>query len=188
MRAALGVGDEVLVLHSSNLRAVKRIDVLLAAAARIQPRESFKLLILAGSSFAPFHEEVRRLGLEDRIIVREKVNDMEQYLPAADLGLVTSDSESFCLSILEAMFFGHPSVATRVGGIPEVVTDGETGVLAAPGDAAALAKAASRLIQDPAYRRRLGASARHHAYQHFSADAIVPQYEALYRRVCGLSG
>ena len=120
------------MLHSSNLRPVKRIDLLLEAAARIRPRESFKLVILAGEDFAPFAGDVRRLGLEDRVIVCEKVADIEEYLQAADLGLFTSESESFCLSILEAMCFGCPSVATRVGGIPEVVEDGVTGLLVPP--------------------------------------------------------
>ena len=133
--------DEVVVLHSSNLRPVKRIDLLLEAAARIRPRESFRLVILAGADFAPFAADVHRLGLEGRVVVLERVLDIEDYLQAADLGLFASDSESFCLSILEAMCFGCPSVATRVGGIPEVVEDGVSGVLVAPGDAATLARA-----------------------------------------------
>ena len=129
--------DEAVVLHSSNLRPVKRIDLLLEAAARVRPRESFRLVILAGEDFAPFAGDVRRLGLEGRVIVLERVPDIEEYLQAADLGLFASDSESFCLSILEAMCFGCPSVATRVGGIPEVVEDGVSGLLVPPGDAAA---------------------------------------------------
>ena len=116
VRRELGVADnEVMMLHSSNLRPVKRIDLLLETVARIRPRDSFKLVILAGGSFAPFVDDVRRLGLEDRVIVREKVNEIEDYLQAADLGLFTSETESFCLSILEAMCFGCPSVARRVG-------------------------------------------------------------------------
>ena len=122
------------MLHLSNLRPLKRIDLLLETAARIRPRESFKLVILAGSAFAPFSDTVRRLGLEDRVIVREKVLDIEDYLQAADLGLYTSEVESFCLSILEGMSFGCPSVATRVGGIPEVVEDGVSGLLVPSGD------------------------------------------------------
>ena len=90
------------------------------------------------------------------MVVLERVPDIEDYLQAADLGLFASDSESFCLSILEAMCFGCPSVATRVGGIPEVVEDGVTGVLVAPGDAAALARAVETLIADPALRMTLG--------------------------------
>jgi len=182
-RRELGVSEEeALIVHASNLRAVKRIDVLLEAAARIQPRESFKLLILAGGSFAPFAKEVKLLGLEDRVIVRENVMDVEDYLEAADLGLQTSENESFCLSILEAMFFGKPSVATRVGGIPEVVRDGESGLLVPFGDAEALARGVERLVRDAKLRGALGEAALARARQEFSAEAIVPQYEELYRR------
>jgi N-acetyl-alpha-D-glucosaminyl L-malate synthase BshA len=184
IRRELGLGDEALVLHCSNLRPVKRIDLLLETAARIRPRESFKLLILAGESFSPFESEVRRLGIEDRVIVREKVNEIEDYLQSADVGLFTSDSESFCLSIVEAMFFAYPSVSTRVGGIPEVVTDQITGLLVPPGDASALARAVESLIQDPPRRAAMGQAGQQSALSKFSAETIVPQYEALYRRVC----
>jgi len=184
VRHELGVTDEAVVLHSSNLRPVKRVDLLLEAAARVRPRESFRLVILAGEGFAPFANEIRHLGLEGRVVVLERVLDIEEYLQAADLGLFTSDSESFCLSILEAMCFGCPSVATRVGGIPEVVEDGVSGILVAPGDAAGLARALEALISDPTRRAALGEAARHRARERFSADVIVPLYEALYRRVC----
>ena len=184
VRRELGVGDEVVVLHCSNLRPVKRIDLLLETAARIRPRDAFKLVILAGESFAPFAGDVRRLGLEDRVIVRERVNDIEDYLQAADLGLFTSETESFCLSILEAMCFACPSVATRVGGIPEVVEDDATGLLVPFGDAAALAAAVEALIQDPVRRKSLGSAAQERARKLFSAKVIVPRYEALYQKVC----
>ncbi|HKB90767.1 MAG TPA: N-acetyl-alpha-D-glucosaminyl L-malate synthase BshA [Opitutaceae bacterium] len=183
VRRELGLKDEVMVLHSSNLRPVKRIGLLLETAARIQPRDLFKLVILAGGSFAPFMDDVRRLGLEGRVIVKENISDIEDYLQAADLGLFTSESESFCLSILEAMCFGCPSVATAVGGIPEVVTSDVTGLLVPSSDPDALARAAESLIKDPARRAALGAAAQQHARERFSADAIVPRYEELYRRV-----
>ncbi len=184
VRHQLGVTDEVVVLHSSNLRPVKRVDLLLEAAARVRPRPSFRLLILAGEDFAPFAGDVRRLGLEGRVVVLDRVPDIEDYLQVADLGLFTSDSESFCLSILEAMCFGCPSVATHVGGIPEVVTDGVSGILVPPDDAVAVARALEALIADPARRSALGEAARRRAREHFSADVIVPRYEAIYRRVC----
>ena len=176
--------DEAVVLHSSNLRPVKRVDLLLEAAARLCPRESFRLVILAGEDFAPFAADVHRLGLEGRVVVLERVSDIEEYLQAADLGLFASDSESFCLSVLETMSFGCPSVATRVGGIPEVVEDGVSGLLVTPGDAAGLARAVEALISDPRRRTAMGAAARRRAQERFSADVIVPRYEALYRRVC----
>ena len=129
-------------------------------------------------------KDVRRLGIEDRVIVRENVNHIEDYLQAADLGLFPSDTESFCLSILEAMCFGCPSIARRVGGIPEVVEDGVSGVLTPSDDVGTLARAAESLIGDRARRTAMGRAARQRAREKFSADAIVPRYEALYRRVC----
>ena len=185
---AFRVKDEVVVLHASNLRPVKRVDLLLEAAARAKPERPFRLLVLAGESFSPFASHVRRLGLEGRVIVREKVVDMEEYLQAADVGLFTSESESFCLSILEAMCFGCPSVTTAVGGIPEVVDDGRTGLLAPFGDVAALARGLERLIDDPALRAALGDAGRTRAADRFSPAAIIPQYEALYRRVAAEAG
>jgi L-malate glycosyltransferase len=184
LRHELGVGDEVMVLHCSNLRPVKRIDLLLETAARIRPRSSFKLVILAGEDFAPFANDVYRLGLEGRVIVVERVHDIEDYLQAADLGLITSEMESFGLSILEAMCFACPSVATRVGGIPEVIEDDATGILVPFGDTAALARAVEGLITEPARRAALGRAAQGRARDLFSAGVIVPRYEALYRRIC----
>jgi L-malate glycosyltransferase len=184
VRRELGIKNEVLLLHSSNLRPLKRIDLLLESAALIQPRQSFKLVVLAGSSFAPFAEQVRRLGLEERVIVREKVTNVEDYLHAADLGVFTSDMESFCLSILEAMSFACPSVARRVGGIPEVIQNDATGVLVDSAEPKDIAAALQRLITEPDRRLRLGTAAEQRAREHFSAAVIVPRYEKLYARIC----
>jgi N-acetyl-alpha-D-glucosaminyl L-malate synthase BshA len=183
VRRELGVGEEVVIFHSSNLRPVKRIDVLLEAASLIHPREHFKLLMLAGESFEPFVGDVKRLGLADRVIVRERVSNVEEYLQASDIGLFTSDSESFCLSILEAMCYECPSVATGVGGIPEVIEDGVTGLLAKAGDSAGLAEAVRKLMEDTDLRKKMGAEGRRAARERFSAEVIVPKYESLYRRV-----
>jgi N-acetyl-alpha-D-glucosaminyl L-malate synthase BshA len=183
-RRELGLKNEILLFHSSNLRPLKRIDLLLKTVAQIHPRESFKLLILAGGNFAPHAAEVRRLKIEDRVIVRENVSDVEDYLQAADLGLFTSDSESFGLSILEAMFFACPSVARRVGGIPEVITDNATGLIIDSQNPDALARAVESLIADPEKRRAFGYAAKRRASEFFSAEAIVPRYEKLYQGIC----
>jgi N-acetyl-alpha-D-glucosaminyl L-malate synthase BshA len=184
VRRELGLREEVVVFHSSNLRAGKRIDLLLETVARVRPRDAFKLVILAGEPFAPFAEHVERLGLADRVIVRERVNHIEDYLQVADIGLFTSETESFCLSILEAMCFGCPSVSTRVGGIPEVVEDNRSGLLVPFGDVAALASALEALIHDEPRRGALARAAQARARERFSAEVIVPRYEALYRRLC----
>jgi L-malate glycosyltransferase len=184
VRAELGVKDEPIVLHCSNLRPVKRIDLLLETAARVRSSARFKLVILAGESFAPFANTVSRLRIDNRVIVREKIDEIEDYLQIADMGLYTSETESFCLSILEAMFFGCPSVAPRVGGIPEVVGDPPAGILVPFGDTAAAAAAIESLIDAPDRRTALGRAAYERAREQFSAEVIVPRYETLYRRVC----
>jgi N-acetyl-alpha-D-glucosaminyl L-malate synthase BshA len=185
VRREVGLRDgESMIVHLSNLRPVKRIDLLLDAVARIPARDAFKLVVLAGGDFGPFIDHVRRLGLRERVVVRENVFDVEDYLQAADIGLFASESESFCLSLLEAMSFACPSVSTAVGGIPEVVVSGESGVLVPPGDAEALARGLESLLRDSERRQALGRAAQKRAREKFSADAIVPAYEALYRRVC----
>ena len=184
VRRELGIRDtEVMIVHSSNLRKIKRIDLLLQTAAKIQARDSFKLVILAGGNFEPYRELVNTLDLQNNVIVLENVPRVEDYLQAADLTLYTSANESFCLSILEGMFFGCPSVATEVGGIPEVITNGETGLLVPSAEALHLSAAVERLIHDTALRRKLGSAAQLHARTKFSTAEIIPQYEALYRTI-----
>ena len=117
--------------------------------------------------------------------MRENVNEIEDHLQAADLGLFTSETESFCLSILEAMYFGCPSVARRAGGIPEVVEDSVSGLLVPSDNPDDLARAIESLIQDSKRRLAMGQAAQRRARERFSAETIVPRYEALYRRVCG---
>ncbi len=183
VREELGVGELPLVVHVSNLRPVKRIDVLLETVARALAGRDFRLLVLAGGDFRPFAEQARRLGVLDRVMVRENVFDVEDYVGAADVGLFTSDSESFCLGILEAMFLGVPSVSTSVGGVPEVVADGSTGLLAPAGDVEALARSLGALLDDADRRRAMGQAARRRAGELFSAESVVPRYEELYARV-----
>ena len=185
VRHDLGLADgEALLLHLSNLRPLKRIDLMLAALDELRRRLPCKLVVLAGDNRTNFQSEVDRLGLADHVVVRERVTDIEDYLQAADLGLFTSETESFCLSILELMSVGCPSVAFAVGGIPEVTIHGETGLLVPFGDTTGLADAAESLLRDPTRRSALGQAARVRARGHFSAAAIVPRYEALYRKIC----
>src|SRR5205823_14253756 len=121
VRRDLGVTDEFLVLHMSNLRPVKRIDLLLRTIAMSKTRERLRSLILAGGPFDPYEPLLDELGLRDRVIVRRNTAAVEEYLQAADAGLYTSEYESFGLSILETAFYGKPVIAFRVGGIAEVI-------------------------------------------------------------------
>jgi N-acetyl-alpha-D-glucosaminyl L-malate synthase BshA len=182
IRRELGVGnDEFLILHMSNLRRTKRVDLLLQTIAGATERRRIRLLVLAGAPFTPFEKLVDELGLRANVMVREDAALVEDFLPAADAGLYTSELESFGLSILETLFFAKPIVAFRTGGIPEVV--GDAGRLHEFGDVKAMASSLDELILSPAKARELGERGRQRAEQLFTADRVVPQYEALYRRV-----
>ena len=184
VRRELGISDDqFLVVHMSNLRPTKRIDLLLRAIAASAHRDRVRLLILAGAPFAPFAPLVDELGLRANLIVKEDAAVVEDFLPAADAGLYTSESESFGLSILETMFFGKPVVAFGIGGIPEVI--GDAGHLHKFGDVAALSASLDTLIAEPGTARQMGERGRKRAEQLFTAGRVVPQYEALYRRVLG---
>jgi len=183
VRRELGISNEFLVVHMSNLRPVKRVDLLLRVIARASNRDRIRLLILAGGPFAPYEPLLDELGLRGRVIVREDAAAVENYLPAADAGLYTSDNESFGLSILETLFFGKPVVAFRIGGIPEVVDD--AAYLHEFGDIAAMASSLDALVESPDMARKLGERGRARAEKYFTAANIVPQYEAVYRQVIG---
>src|SRR5436853_1696136 len=181
VRRDLGLTNEFLVLHMSSLRSVKRIDLLQQTIAKLKKRERVRLFILAGGPFDPYEPLLDQLGIRDVVMVRQNTAVVDEYLQAADAGLYTSEYESFGLSILETMFYGKPVVAFRVGGIPEVI--GDSCPLYPFGDAAAAAAALDGLIESPADARELGERSRVRAIENFSADRILPQYEALYRGV-----
>ena len=181
VRRDLDVTDKFLVLHMSNLRPVKRIDLLLRTIAMAKNRTRLRFLILAGAPFNLYEPLLDELGLQDRVIVQQNTAMVDEYLEAADAGLYTSEYESFGLSILETAFYGKPVVAFDVGGIPEVV--GDSCPLYPFGDLSAAAAALDALAESPDLARELGERSRIRALERFSADRIVPRYEALYRRV-----
>jgi N-acetyl-alpha-D-glucosaminyl L-malate synthase BshA len=181
VRRDFGVTDKFLVLHMSNLRPVKRVDLLLRTIAMSKNRARLRLFILAGDSFEPYARLLDELELRESVIVRQNTAAVEEYLEAADAGLYTSEYESFGLSILETAFYGKPVVAFRVGGIPEVI--GDACPLYPFGDVAAAAAALDALVESPNLARRLGEQSRAHVLERFSADRVVPRYEALYRRI-----
>jgi L-malate glycosyltransferase len=181
VRDQLGLKDEFLVLHMSNLRPVKRIDLLLQVIAASRFRDRIRLLVLAGGEFDPYAPQVVELGLQSNVIVRHDVAAVEEYLEAADAGLYTSELESFGLSILETLFHAKPVIAFRIGGIPEVVAD--IGLLHDFGDIKGMAASLDDLVSSPAAAHKRGLLGRQRATENFTADRIVPMYESLYERV-----
>jgi L-malate glycosyltransferase len=127
-------------------------------------------------------QEVDRAGLRADVRFLGKVERVADLLRGSDLFLMPSQSESFGLSALEAMACGVPVVASRTGGIPEVVIDGETGYLAPVGAVEELTERALQVLRDPALHARLRRAAAAQALT-FSSERIVPRYEQLYEEV-----
>ena len=184
--SAVGARPAVLV-HVSNFRSLKRVDDVVAifAEARRRAPERATTLQLVGEG--PEHERIRGLvqaaDLDEVVQFLGERTDLPAVLRNADLFLLPSESESFGLAALEAMSCGVPVIASRVGGVPEVVIDGETGLLAPVGDIAAMAAHVVRLLADAPLRARLGHAARARAETVFPLEATVSKYEDLYRRL-----
>ena len=131
--------------------------------------------------------QVRALGLEEavRFTGWVKPEDVAAKINGASIVLMPSREESFGLVALESGFMARPVVASRVGGLPEVVRHGETGFTVTRDDPEALAEAAMRLLEDPERARRFGKAGREHGLATFSLERYVDQYDSLYRRLAG---
>jgi glycosyltransferase involved in cell wall biosynthesis len=125
----------------------------------------------------------RCLGVYDKCYFVGKQPNIVDYLSAADVLLLPSEQESFGLAALEAMACEVPVVASRVGGIPEVVTDGETGYLSAVGDVEKMSNDCIALLRDQALRSEMGRRARISAISRYSTDLIIPKYIEFYERI-----
>jgi N-acetyl-alpha-D-glucosaminyl L-malate synthase BshA len=128
--------------------------------------------------------EARELGISDDVRFLGRLDTVAPILAAADLFLLPSQTESFGLAALEAMACGAPVLASRIGGLPEVVVDGVTGILEPPGSVEAMARRAIELLKDRSRHAAMREAAVQRAAE-FSADVVVPQYEAFYHQVLG---
>jgi glycosyltransferase involved in cell wall biosynthesis len=179
---ALGISANApLVLAIGRLIEQKDHATLLEAFARVRrTRPDARLAILGwGPLEAQTKELVRRLGLDDATLVLGRVEPRD-WLARADVFAHTSQWEGFGIVLLEAMLARLPVVATRVSAIPEIVVDGETGLLTPAGDDAAVADSLGRLLDDVALRRRLGEAGLNRAHAEFSVQCMVEQTMRVY--------
>ncbi|HWC72757.1 MAG TPA: N-acetyl-alpha-D-glucosaminyl L-malate synthase BshA [Gemmatimonadales bacterium] len=175
-------GHRVLV-HVSNFRPVKRIGDVVKIFAGVRKELPATLVLVGDGPDRDFAEhEVDGLGLRKDVRFLGKVENVGDVLRGGDLFLLPSATESFGLAALEAMACAVPVIASDAGGIPEVVTNGETGYLAPPGDVATMAERALHVLRDTAAHERLRRNAAARALE-FSADRVVPRYEQLYEEV-----
>jgi len=173
------------LLHISNFRPVKRITDCVRILDLVR-REMDVELWMAGDG--PDHSAAEslahELGVQDSVRFLGKQNQIARLIPQCDILLLPSRLESFGLAALEAMACGVAPVATRVGGLPEVVEHGVTGFLEAVGDVAAQARRMLEVLSDPSARQALSARAREAAEARFCSSRIIPRYEEYYREVC----
>ncbi len=183
-RASLAPTGTKVLMHVSNFRPVKRMLDVVRIFAKVRERLPAVLVLVGDGPERPATgAEAERLGVAEHVRFLGKVDAVADLLRAADLLLLPSGSESFGLAALEAMACGVPVVASRVGGLPEVVEDGKGGALVPVGDVDTMAARAVELLEPDRWRRaRAAALERAKA---FDEARIVPQYEALYQRVLG---
>ncbi len=183
---SLKPAGQKLVIHVSNFRPVKRAAAVIEIFARIRRQIPARLLMVGdGPDVAAATRLTRGLGLFDDVEFLGEQDEVVPLLSAADVFLLPSSQESFGLASLEAMACEVPVVASRVGGIPEVVQDGLSGFLHDPEDLEGMAASALKLLTDEALHRRFGDAARRVAQEKFCDSKIVPVYEAYYREVLG---
>lgn len=175
--------DRKILLHVSNFRAVKRVVDVVRIFAKVRANVPSVLVMVGdGPDRVEASDEAKQLGVDADVHFLGRIDDVAPLLSSGDLFLLPSNRESFGLSALEALACGVPVIGCDVGGLPEVVRNGETGVLLPPGDIDGLAAAATGILADPARWQAMSTLAAADARARFSEDAIVPQYEALYRK------
>jgi N-acetyl-alpha-D-glucosaminyl L-malate synthase BshA len=185
LRAELAPKGQPLLAHVSNFRPVKRPVDCVEVLARVREKGIDARLVMVGdgSERGRVEHRAHSLGVEANCAFVGKQARIVDYLSVADVLLLPSEQESFGLAALEAMACEVPVVASRVGGVPEVVTDGETGCLAEVGDVEKMADDAARLLADDAARREMGRRARASALSRYSTDLVIPQYLSFYERI-----
>jgi L-malate glycosyltransferase len=188
MRPRYAAAEEKLFVHLSNFRPVKRILDVIEIFARVAKALPARLMMIGdGPDRSAAEHLALRLGVADRIRFLGKQDNVNELLPLADLMLMPSEMESFGLAALEAMACSVPTIATRVGGVPELIDDGLNGLLFPLGDVEAMAAAAIALLGNEPRLRGMAAAARKNASDRFCSTRIIPLYEQYYERVLARS-
>ena len=176
--------DDLVVGCVGRLVALKNHRVLLDTVPALVARHPrLKVVIVGyGEEEARLKEQVRQLGVEGRVIITGQRADVADLLPGFDVFTLPSQTEGVSIALLEACATGLPIVATRVGGNPEIIRDGTTGLLVEPSDVAALEGALHDLLAHPDRRQLLGGNARLWVSQHASTESLCREYDQFYRR------
>jgi len=184
LRGRYALPEERILIHISNFRPVKRVNDVVEIFDRVQSRVPARLLMVGdGPERSNAEWLAHNKGLENRVVFLGKQDSIAELLGVSDLLLLPSDTESCGLVALEAMACQVPVIASRVGGLPEVVRDGRDGYLVTPRDVTTMASRAIELLMDSERHSTMGRNARDFAMEKFCSTKIIPLYENYYREV-----
>jgi N-acetyl-alpha-D-glucosaminyl L-malate synthase BshA len=176
--------QERLLVHLSNFRPVKRIQDVVQVFAQVAKAMPARLMLIGDGPDRSVAEYLaRENNVQDRIHFIGKQDNVNELLPLADLMLMPSEMESFGLAALEAMACSVPTIATRVGGVPELIQDGHNGLLFEIGDVKSMSAAAISLLSDTPRLEAMAQAGRKTAQDHFCSSRVIPLYEDYYDRV-----
>lgn len=177
------------ILHISNFRPVKRVLDCIHAFARVR-RDVDAELVMAGDGpeRGPAEALARDLDVADHVVFLGKQDHMERLIPRMRALHLPSEMEAFGLAALEAMACGVPPVATRTGGVPDLITHGVDGYMEEVGDVDAQASRLAELLTNDALHSQMASAARRTAETRFATELVIPLYERHYERVCGVTG
>ncbi len=185
LKHELAPNGERLLIHVSNFRAVKRpVDCVEILAKVLQKRNDVKLIMVGdGPEYSAIHHRAKTLNVLEKVAFVGKQPKIADYLGIADISLLPSELESFGLAALEAQACEVPVVASRVGGIPEVINEGESGFMSDIGDTEKMSADVLRLLGNEDLRQSFGRRGRELAISRYSTEKIIPQYIAFYEKV-----
>ena len=179
------MGDRIVVGTVGRLSSEKGASFLIEAAAKICPDfpRAFFVLVGDGPMRSALEARVRELGMEGQFLFTGQRHDVEQIYRAFDIFVLPSLEEGMPMALLEAMAAGLPVVATKVGGVPDIVNDPSVGTLVDPGDANAIATGIRDLLNSRSQREEIGSNGRKRVEESFSAAAMARRYVELYQQV-----
>jgi N-acetyl-alpha-D-glucosaminyl L-malate synthase BshA len=180
----LAPAGEKVLLHASNLRPVKNVETVVRVFARVVAEVKCRLVIVGdGPERGPAERLAEKMGVCDRVTFLGARESMEELMAMADVLLLPSEHESFGLVALEAMSAQTPVVASKRGGLPELIEDGETGFLHEPEDIEGQSASVLRLLRDEALAKKMGERAREVAKERFCTDCILDSYLDMYHEI-----
>ncbi|MEK3994744.1 N-acetyl-alpha-D-glucosaminyl L-malate synthase BshA [Psychrobacillus sp. FSL K6-2365] len=185
LKELLGIKpDEKVVIHVSNFRKVKHIPDIVESFKLIHQDVPAKLLLVGdGPEKHPIMESIKGTSVEKDVLFLGKQESLSELYAISDLMLLLSEKESFGLVLLEAMACGVPCIGTNVGGIPEVITNGENGYIVELGDWKKVAEYGVEILQNPTLHKQIVDRSFEIIQDRFSSQSIVAQYEEMYERV-----